>query len=116
MSYFNHIHNYFSLQIKILVFKGEQSIHKQLDESLISPRQLKMMSPWKQIVLLSITGCLAGKILYHILYLSLGAFVVMVYVIRTSLRINLCSLMQMLLSLFLCYVVISHTKCMSVRL
>lgn len=92
MSYFNHIHNYFSLQIKILVFKGEQSIHKQLDESLISPRQLKMMSPWKQIVLLSITGCLAGKILYHILYLSVGAFVVMVYVMTTSLRVNLCVL------------------------
>lgn len=35
----------------------------QLDEGLISLRQLKMMSPWKQIVLLSITGCLAGKIL-----------------------------------------------------
>lgn len=35
----------------------------QLDEGLISLRQLKMMSPWKQIVLLSITGCLAGKML-----------------------------------------------------
>eukprot|EP00066_Takifugu_rubripes_P007930 XP_003973785.2 PREDICTED: contactin-3-like [Takifugu rubripes] len=32
----------------------------QLDERLISLRQLKMMSPWKQIVLLSITGCLAA--------------------------------------------------------
>lgn len=62
MSYFNHIHNYFSLQIKIIVFKGEHSIHTKLDESLNSPQQLKMMLPWKQIVLLSITGCLAGKI------------------------------------------------------
>lgn len=54
-----------------------------MDESLISPWQLKMMSPWKQIVLLSITGCLAGKILEYILYLSPDVFVVMVYVATT---------------------------------
>ncbi|KAK2914635.1 hypothetical protein Q8A73_005229 [Channa argus] len=46
-------------QIKILAFKGELSIRKILDESLISRWQLKMMLPLKQIVLLSITGCLA---------------------------------------------------------
>ncbi|KAF7655935.1 hypothetical protein LDENG_00048200 [Lucifuga dentata] len=51
--------------IKIPVFSGERSIHKQLDESLSSPRQLKMMLLWKQIVLLSITGCLADDVVFQ---------------------------------------------------
>lgn len=50
----------------------------QLDEGLSSLRKLKMMSPWKQIVLLSITGCLAGKILELGLYLRLSEYVVTV--------------------------------------
>lgn len=50
----------------------------QLDEGLFSLRQLKMMSPWKQIVLLSITGCLAGKILELELYLWLSEYIVTV--------------------------------------
>lgn len=50
----------------------------QLDEGLFSLQQLKMMSPWKQIVLLSITGCLAGKILELGLYLRLSEYIVTV--------------------------------------
>lgn len=57
----------------------------QLDERLISLRQLKMMSPWKQIVLLSITGCLAGKILELGLYWCLGEYIVTVAVTTSSL-------------------------------
>lgn len=57
----------------------------QLDERLISLRQLKMMSPWKQIVLLSITGCLAGKILERGLYWCLSEYIVTVDVTTSSL-------------------------------
>lgn len=57
----------------------------QLDERLISLRQLKMMSPWKQIVLLSITGCLAGKILEPGLYWCLSEYIVTVDVTTSSL-------------------------------
>lgn len=50
----------------------------QLDQGRFSLGQLKMMSPWKQIVLLSITGCLAGKILELRLYLWLSEYIVTV--------------------------------------
>lgn len=42
----------------------KRSIHKQLDESHIRPWQPKMMLLWKRLALLSIMGCLAGKIPY----------------------------------------------------
>ncbi|XP_029550519.1 contactin-3-like isoform X3 [Salmo trutta] len=60
MSYFTYLFNYFPLRSKILILRGEHSIHKQLDESLICPWQRKMMLLWKQLVLLSIIGCLAA--------------------------------------------------------
>lgn len=43
----------------ILTYEGEHSNSKQFDEHLICPWQLKMMLLWKQLVLLSIIGCLA---------------------------------------------------------
>ena len=78
-----------------------------------------MMLPWKQIVLLSITGCLAGKIFKHVLYLRLVALVVMVYVMTTSLLINgyfynAYSLLEDISDLvFLCCSTMPQTKCMS---
>lgn len=81
-----------------------------------------MMLPWKQIVLLSITGCLAGKIFKHVLYLRLVALVVMVYVMTTSLLINGYFYNAYLLLedisdlVFLCCSTMPQTKCMSLRL
>ncbi|XP_023649827.2 contactin-3-like isoform X1 [Paramormyrops kingsleyae] len=40
--------------------KEKYSIHKLLDDSIICPWQLKMMLLWKQLVILSVIGCLAA--------------------------------------------------------